>query len=289
MLDWAIKYFRSASQADRGYVEAYYNLAQTYREIGDTKELDTYKKLAKLDPDHFDVWFQIGRIYKSRGVGRVQNSQKAEAAYRRQLNINRHHLGAKLQLAQVLKESGRTDEAVVMLKAVADTPNAQQRLALLELAEVYLRARDHDLLEPLLHAYVEGLPLNEQAAYHDLSLVVIGDELARFQATPVDERKAQSESFWASQDPAPVTEANERWIEHCRRVAYARENFGKFRFPWDVRGDVYVRYGEPDHRSRSDDIRFETEAGILEVKEKLVNRAGVGDCRLNEKQRCAVA
>ena len=59
MLDWAIKYFRRAVRADRGYVEAYYNLAQTYREIGNSRELDTYKKLVKMDPDHHDVWFQI--------------------------------------------------------------------------------------------------------------------------------------------------------------------------------------------------------------------------------------
>ena len=28
------------------------NLAQVYSEIGDTKELDTYKKLVKSDPNH---------------------------------------------------------------------------------------------------------------------------------------------------------------------------------------------------------------------------------------------
>ena len=274
MLDWAIKYFRSAYQADRGYVEAYYNLAQTYGEIGDTKELDTYKKLVKVDPDHSDAWFQIGRIYKSRGVGRVQNSQKAEAAYRRQLNINRHHLGAKFQLAQVLKESGRTDEALVMLKAVVDTPNAHQRRAFLELTEVYQRARDHDVSEVLLDAFLEGLAPDEQAVYYDLSLVAIGDELTGFEATPDEERIALSEAFWAGRDPAPATVANERWIEHCRRVAYAREHFGEHEFPWDARGEVYVRYGRPDHIGSSEDIRFETHPGVLAVKERLMNQAG---------------
>ncbi len=289
-LDWAIGYFRSAYQADRSYVEAYYNLAQTYREIGNTRELDAYKKLVKVDPDHSDAWFQIGRIYKNRGVGRAQNFHEAEIAFRRQLRINRHHLGAKLQLGQVLKEAGRTDEAFAMLKEVVDTPNAYQRRAFLELAEMYQRARNDDPFDAQLDAYLEGLPPSEQALYYDLSLVVIRDELSRFKATPDEERKAQSENFWAIRDPAPVTAANERWIEHCRRVAYARENFGKVVFPWDDRGDVYVRYGEPDHTSRSDDIRFETEARVLEVKERLVNRAGLGivgliksrDVQLNE-------
>ena len=274
MLDWAIKYFRSAYQADRGYVEAYYNLAQTYHEIGNTKALDTYKKLVKMVPDHSDAWFQIGRIYKNRGVGRAQNSHEAEIAFRRQLRINRHHSGAKLQLGQMLKEAGRTDEAFAMLRAVVDTPNAYQRRAFLDLAEMYQGARDHDLFDAILDAYLEGLPPGEQALYYDLSLVVIRDELSRFQATPDEERKAQSENFWATRDPAPATAANERWIEHCRRVAYAREHFSKYEFPWDVRGEVYVRYGRPDHISASENIRFETDPKVLAVKDRLMSQAG---------------
>ena len=239
MRDWAIKYFRSAYQADRGYVEAYYNLAQTYREIGDTKELDTYKKLVKVDPDHSDAWFQIGRIYKDGRAGRYRNARKAEEAYLRQLEANPDHFGARTYLGQVLKESGRTDEALVMLKAVVDTPNAHQRRAFLELTEVYQRARDHDVSEVLLDAFLEGLAPDEQAVYYDLSLVAIGDELTGFEATPDEERIALSEAFWAGRDPAPATAANERWIEHCRRVAYAREHFGEHAFP-GTRAGTYM-------------------------------------------------
>ncbi len=274
MLDWAIKYFRRAVRADRGYVEAYYNLAQTYREIGNSRELDTYKKLVKMDPDHHDVWFQIGRVYKDGRAGRFRNARKAEEAFRRQLQVNRAHFGARTYLAQWLKEEGRTDEALGMFKAVVDTPNAYQRRAFLDLAEMYQHARDHDPFDAILDAFLEGLPPGEQALYYDLSLVVNSDELSRFQATPDEERKAQSEIFWAPRDPAPVTAANERWIEHCRRVAYAREHFSEYEFPWDVRGEVYVRYGRPDHISASENIRFETDPKVLAVKDRLMSQAG---------------
>ena len=182
MLDWAIKYFRSAYQADRGYIEAYENLAQAYRTIGDTKELDTYQELVKVDPLHSDARFQIGRIYTFGEAGRYRNAQKAEAAYRRQLEVNPQHFGARTYLGQILKESGRTDEALALLKAVAVTPNAYQRRALLEMAEVHQTARDHDLAEAPLDAYVKGLAPEEQAVYYDLSLVATGDELTRFEA-----------------------------------------------------------------------------------------------------------
>ncbi len=274
MRDWAIKYFRSAYQADRGYIEAYINLAQVYREIGDTKELDTYERLVKVDPEHSDAWFQIGRIYTYGEAGRSRNARKAQDAYRRQIEVNPQHFGARTYLGQIMKESGRTDEALAMLKAVVDTPNAHQRRALLELVEVHQTARDHDLADPLLEAFIDGLEPEERAVYYDLSLVAIGDELSRFQGAPEEERKVLSEGFWAGRDPALATAANERWIEHCRRVAYAREHFGEYEFPWDGRGEVYVRYGEPDHVSSSGDIRFETHPGVLAVKDRLMNQAG---------------
>ena len=274
MLDWAIKYFRSAYQADRNFIEAYVNLAEAYREIGDTKELDTFEKLVKVDPEHSDAWFQIGRIYTYGEAGRSRNARKAQNAYRRQIEVNPQHFGARTYLGQIMKESGRTDEALAMLKAVVDTPNAHQRRALLELVEVHQTARDHDLADPLLEAFIDGLEPEERAVYYDLSLVAIGDELSRFQGAPEEERKVLSEGFWAGRDPAPATAANERWIEHCRRVAYAREHFGEYEFPWDGRGEVYVRYGEPDHVSSSGDIRFETHPGVLAVKDRLMNQAG---------------
>ena len=274
MLDWAIRYFRSAYQADRGYIEAYVNLAQVYRTIGDTRELDTYQKLVKVDPRHLDAWFQIGRIHTYGEAGRYRNAQKAEAAYRRQLEANPQHFGARTYLGRTLKESGRTDEALTLLKPVSVTQNAYQRRALLELAEVHQTARNHDLADAPLDAYVEGLTPEEQAVYYDLSLVATGDELARFEAASEGDRKALSEAFWAGRDPAPVTPANERWIEHCRRVAYAREHFGEHKYPWDVRGEVYVRYGRPAHISSSENIRFETDPGVLAVKDRLMNQAG---------------
>ena len=274
MLDWAIKYFRSAYQADRHFVEAYENLAEVYREIGDTKELDTYEKLVKVDPNHSDAWFQIGRIYTYGEAGRYRNAAKAHEAYRRQLEVIPKHFGARTYLGQELKEDGRTNEALTMLQPVVDTPNAYRRRALLELAEVHQTARDHDLADAPLAAYVEGLAPEEAAVYYDLGLVAMGDELRRFQEAPEEERKGLSEALWAGYDPAPATLSNERWIEHCRRVAYAREHFGEHEFPWDARGDVYVRYGKPDHISSSEDIRFETDPKVLVVKDRLMNQAG---------------
>ena len=133
----------------------------------------------KVDPHHSDAWFQIGRIYTYGEAGRYRNARKAEAAYRRQLEVNSRHFGARTYLGQIMKQSGRTDEAVVLLKPVVVTSNAHQRRALLELVEVHQTARDHDLAEALCSKLsLTALEPEERAVYYDLSLVAIGDELS---------------------------------------------------------------------------------------------------------------
>lgn len=59
-------------------------------------------------------------------------------------------------------------------------------------------------------------------------------------------------SWWRSADPLPATRQNERLEEHLRRVAYAETQYAsdESRTGLDIRGEVYVRYGEPDRTTR---------------------------------------
>jgi len=57
--------------------------------------------------------------------------------------------------------------------------------------------------------------------------------------------------FWIKHDPTPTTSKNEFQEEHQRRVRHAIYFFGqpgKAGPPWDERGEVYIRYGEPNER-----------------------------------------
>ena len=227
----AVRYFKKAIAADRGYAEAYYNLAQTYQSTGHTRELSTYEKLVKACPKHNDAWFQVGRI-RRKGIGsRYKDDEKAEAAFRAQLVANPDHMGARQHLGTLLKEKGGTDEALELLRTVVDRPSSYQRRGLLEIAQVYQKRQEFDRAEEAFNAYIAALEGRERRLYYDLSLVTAGDELARFGQAPASEWQALSDRFWASRDPAPVTAANERRLEHYRRIAYAKENFGESSFP----------------------------------------------------------
>ncbi len=64
------------------------------------------------------------------------------------------------------------------------------------------------------------------------------------------ERDGWLETFWLYLDPTPTTTENERRMEHEARVAAARQLFSIPREPgWDRRGEIYIRFGEPDART----------------------------------------
>jgi hypothetical protein len=55
-------------------------------------------------------------------------------------------------------------------------------------------------------------------------------------------------------------------------MIYAMQNFSEVRKPWDRRGEIYVRYGEPAHKSRWDNVRFEYTRDVVTVKERLLGQ-----------------
>jgi len=78
------------------------------------------------------------------------------------------------------------------------------------------------------------------------------------------DRKEWMRKYWKRRDPTPTTEVNELKDEFERRVEYARKNYSKpwdYRrmshlkeqyirtgwswAPWDSRGEIFIKYGEP--------------------------------------------
>ena len=59
------------------------------------------------------------------------------------------------------------------------------------------------------------------------------------------------QAWWRQQDPLPASPANERMIEHVRRVDYALGHFacGSCLSGYDARGEVYVRFGPPERET----------------------------------------
>ncbi len=67
-------------------------------------------------------------------------------------------------------------------------------------------------------------------------------------ATSPEEKLRLFQEFWADRDPTPGTPRNESLEEYYFRVAYANERYSRFRDSgWTTdRGEVFIRFGEPD-------------------------------------------
>jgi GWxTD domain-containing protein len=103
----------------------------------------------------------------------------------------------------------------------------------------------------LFEQFLGSAPDNERVHYEDLSLLATKLELKALEAVPDSLRDTAHTRFWRTRSGAAMLGADARRVEHYRRVWYARNYFGRHQKPWDKRGEVYVRYGEPNYRSRS--------------------------------------
>lgn len=97
-------------------------------------------------------------------------------------------------------------------------------------------------------------------------VIVPASDYDEFYALEDDDAKMEwIKEEWKDVDPNPNTPENEALAEFERRVIYAYENYSdtwdyrQFKYlreqyqregwpnaPWDARGDIYVKYGEPD-------------------------------------------
>ena len=152
-----------------------------------------------------------------------------------------------------------------MRRQMLNHPNAIEMSPVL--ANAYLAQDSLGLAEVAYDRYLEACEPVERALYEDIRLLASPDEYETFAQAP--DRNAYLTRFWGDRDPDLTTAANERQLEHYRRVWFARQHFAKAKQPWDTRGEMYVRFGEPDHRSRSDWVNFQQSLAVQRVKEAL--------------------
>ena len=87
-------------------------------------------------------------------------------------------------------------------------------------------------------------------AIEQLRYVAKDDEYQSIRRAETPEEQARMFlNFWRDRDPTPGTPRNEEMEQFYFRVAYANERYGRFRDSgWNTdRGEVFIRFGEPDY------------------------------------------
>ena len=260
----AIRYFQKALQYKRDYVEARYNIAEVRHELEEHDVRLDLEKLMEIDPRYAPAYLLMGKWYEEF----EKDFENAALYYAQYMGLAPDDPEGRKRLAAVYLETRNYARIADMLQEYAlEHPDDIQILPILGQACARLEAFDR--AEAFFRDYLEAVDEEQRAYYDDIRLVASSETLEALERTPFSDRGAFLDSFWSERDPDLTTAANERRLEHYRRVWYSMQNFSEGKQPWDQRGEVYIRFGEPDHRSRSDNRNFQQSLAVQRIKERL--------------------
>ena len=266
--------FKTAKKFDKSLVEAYVGLGLTYAETP-TRGLQSYynfyraireaKRATKLDPNYGPAYRLLGEVYE-----RFQEDHtRAMQYYQKYVELEPDNPENLYSYGLACVQAKEFDTILEHIAPYLTTnPDVVQLLPIVAQGHFYNDEAQKAL--ELFERYLANIKSSERAHYTNIAYVASDTELQEYHAaSPGPEQQAYREQFWARRDPDILTKLNERVIEHYRRTWYARTYFSSNVYPWDERGAVYIRYGEPDYRSRSNDRNFVQTAEVERVRTQM--------------------
>ncbi len=269
----ATKTFKEAKNLDRTRPEAYVGLGLAHAErpargleafYNFRRAIGEAKRATRLDSTYGPAYRLLGEIYERY----EENHKKAIVYFTKYVELESDNPDGLYYFGRACVQAKEYEKiAQYIAPYVKAHPEKSRLLPLVAQAHFFLER--FDLALEYFEHYLRTLDEAEHQLYTDVSLVASKKELEDLQATPEAERVAYLEQFWLRRDSDILTKINERIIEHYRRVWFARTFFSDKVHPWDKRGEVYIRYGEPDYRSRSTERQFVQSPEVEAIRNRM--------------------
>jgi GWxTD domain-containing protein len=201
------------------------------------------ERIIALNPSHPDAWYRLGLLRQTY----YSDVGGAADAFLKQLETYPAHAAARQQLLESHMAAGDWRGAArsgeLILERAPDVLEAYPYVA-----AAHWKLGENERAMEVFESYLERLDGHERSLYLDLDSVLSVEEAAEYAALDEEGRRYYREHYWSVRNPDVTSPVNERLLEHYARVAYSRLEFGRVVWPWDERGEMYVRYGEPDRR-----------------------------------------
>ena len=218
------------------------------------------RKALEVDPDQIGALYYAGRYaawgmdrnYRTVSVGYADGEElplslrsfgedwKREAVgyLPRLLAIAPTHDPARQLLGLVHHEAGEHDEMIALFRWNPDEPlDADDHFS------IGLGYQGKRRLKTAYRHFLKGFDLLTEDEQSFIRRAVLAGENA-------DGQKV--DGFWTERDPLFLSPLNERLMEHCGRVAYAKLRYAAPHQDlkgWETdRGELYIRYGPPKRR-----------------------------------------
>lgn len=262
----AFPLFRKALRIDPTSVETQMNIARTHKLLGDVGTEGAYRKVIEMDSTYAPVYLELAQWYLEKGYEGYY--EEIRPLYQKYIELRPNdvdgHYGLALNYTDQKDYGAVLDVAITVIRL----KGIDARWAAL-MAQAYAARGEPDKAIALFEQYLSRVAPEEKALYDDLRLVATEDELIAYQQLSDENRESFLKAFWRKRDPLLVSGGRARLAEHYRRVWYARTYFANKVQPWDKRGEIYIRYGEPDYRSRSGYPNMPPTGAVVAVKQKL--------------------
>ena len=225
-------------------------LAHAYLDAGYTHGAqEVFGGIIRMAPDSADGYDGLGRVWKRTWLATLDRRPLENSV--RYLNEAAHRDPARgdvwAQLAILQLERGDTLLAArASARALAAAPDSLAP----ELAAGILHYLGGRLAaaESLYTVALARMPREIALRFRDLGPLLTGaDGEAIAELAPAAHAEAVRR-FWSLSDPDPTTSVNEARVEYWTRVARASLLYSDSWAPrWDMRAELYVRYGAPEH------------------------------------------
>lgn len=263
----AITYFRKALMRDRDYVDAQYKIALVRYMLNEHDVKPELDRVLKTDPEYADAYLLMGDWY----ANFMEDYEEAIVWYTRYLAMRPADQKVGRRLGHAYLKVKDYDRILEKVRAFThEYPDAIELMPIV--AQACAKRDKYDMAMGFFSTYISRLETEQRALYHDIGLIASPEEMAEYEQTSGPGREAYLEAFWNVRDPDIGTTVNERLLEHYRRVWYASLEFSNGQKPWDRRGEVYIRYGDPDHVTSSRNVNFRHSLPVLRVKERLARQ-----------------
>tara|TARA_A100001037_G_scaffold178412_1_gene160058 strand:+ start:4153 stop:6486 length:2334 start_codon:yes stop_codon:yes gene_type:complete len=258
----SIPHFEAALTVDSTYADALAQLALAYHRSDKRRDARRAADRAiKLDPRLAAPYRILAETYVEGG-----NTKASLIYFKRYLDLNPKDEETAYAFARHLHAQGQWEDLFQVTSRLKDA----RSLPLLAVSLIH--KGEHEGAMQAFQDYTATLEEEETELYEDITFVGLKREVQAYRTVPPTARDAFLEQFWMRRDPFKTSGGSMRRAEHYRRVWHAREVYGVKRYPWDRRGEVYIRYGEPDWISTSKSLNAITPPAVQQVQDMMAAR-----------------
>jgi GWxTD domain-containing protein len=222
------------------------------RFIGEAE--DSFQRAAKLDPKHFEAWYQLGAIEEFHYLKTMcfpEHLKQAIKYYKKAHTLNRRDETTlfRLSFLHMFRSMFRTARKYAY-KAIDVAPDNPRYYLLLGSIQVHFNKFQE--AEKAFNRAFELMSENQRTPYEDISPIIPNDMRDLYLTSSPQKILEWNRKYWIEQDPTPSTDLNERHLEHYKRVFLASEIFTDKRLDINGsesdRGQALIKYDLPSKK-----------------------------------------